>query len=195
MPQRKTSTCETAKHESPLPRIVWCQQWCQAEAKRCQLWCHQVLIVWVKFASICSEATPRRGEWVVGVRVERVWSWATEGVVFLNQYVSSPVCTPSRYSVLTGTYASRSPSFARPAARGEQLNITWNSHIDETTPNIARTLQKAGYFTGAVGKNHVIKLRSQKRNAEAPADHADPRDAAYALPSRGRPGRDLRRCH
>ncbi|MBC8871758.1 MAG: sulfatase-like hydrolase/transferase, partial [Planctomycetes bacterium] len=28
---------------------------------------------------------------------------ATEGVVFLNQYVSSPVCTPSRYSVLTGT--------------------------------------------------------------------------------------------
>ena len=81
---------------------------------------------------------------------------ATEGVVFLNQYVSSPVCTPSRYSVLTGTYASRSSTFAKAAQRGEQVNITWNSHIDESTPNIARTLQKAGYFTGAVGKNHVI---------------------------------------
>lgn len=105
---------------------------------------------------------------------------ATEGVVFLNQYVSSPVCTPSRYSVLTGTYASRSPSFAKAAERGEQVNITWNSHIDETTPNIARTLQKAGYFTGAVGKNHVIKLDSKGREREAPADDADPRDSAIA---------------
>ena len=36
---------------------------------------------------------------------------ATEGLVLLNQYVSSPVCTPSRFSVLTGNYASRSPAF------------------------------------------------------------------------------------
>ena len=105
---------------------------------------------------------------------------ATEGVVFLNQYVSSPVCTPSRYSVLTGTYASRSPTFAKAAQRGEQVNITWNSHIDETTSNIARTLQKAGYFTGAVGKNHVIKLKSKGREIEAPADDADPRESGIA---------------
>ena len=42
---------------------------------------------------------------------------AAEGVVFLNQYVSSPVCTPSRYSALTGTYASRSTSFGKAASR------------------------------------------------------------------------------
>ncbi len=100
---------------------------------------------------------------------------ATEGVVFLNQYVSSPVCTPSRYSVLTGNYASRSPTFAKAVRNGEQVNITWNSHIDGETPNIARTLQKAGYFTGAVGKNHVIKLKSKSRETEAPADDSDPR--------------------
>jgi arylsulfatase A-like enzyme len=100
---------------------------------------------------------------------------AAEGVVLLNQYVSSPVCTPSRYSVLTGTYASRSSAFAGAARNGEQVNITWNSHIDGETPNIARTLQKAGYFTGAVGKNHVIKLKSKGRETEAPADDADPR--------------------
>jgi len=105
---------------------------------------------------------------------------ATEGVVFLNQYVSSPVCTPSRYSVLTGTYASRSPTFGKAVQRGEQVNIAWNSHIDETTPNIARTLQKAGYFTGAVGKNHVFKLKTKGREVEAPADDADPRDSAIA---------------
>ncbi|MBL7039108.1 MAG: sulfatase-like hydrolase/transferase [Pirellulaceae bacterium] len=105
---------------------------------------------------------------------------ATEGVVFLNQYVSSPVCTPSRYSVLTGTYASRSPSFAKAAERGEQVNITWNSHIDGETSDIARTLQRTGYFTGAVGKNHVIKLRSKSRETEAPADDADPRQPEVA---------------
>ena len=44
---------------------------------------------------------------------------ATEGVVFLNQYVSSPVCTPSRYSVLTGAYASRSTTFAAVAQRSQ----------------------------------------------------------------------------
>ena len=36
---------------------------------------------------------------------------ATEGVIFPNQYVTSPVCTPSRFTVLAGTYASRSPNF------------------------------------------------------------------------------------
>lgn len=104
---------------------------------------------------------------------------ANEGVVFLNQYVSSPVCTPSRYSVLTGNYASRSPSFATAAARGEQVNITWNSHIDRGTPNLARTLQAAGYFTGAVGKNHVIKENGGEHQA-APDDDADPRDPEVA---------------
>jgi len=104
---------------------------------------------------------------------------ATEGMVFLNQYVTSPVCTPPRYSVLTGTYASRSPSFTAAAARGEQVNITWNSHIDSQTPNLARTLQKAGYFTGAVGKNHVIKEDGGGRQA-VPADDADPRDPKVA---------------
>ena len=101
---------------------------------------------------------------------------AAEGVVFLNQYVSSPVCTPSRYSVLTGAYASRSPSFVKTASREEQVNI---SHIDRETPNLARTLQAAGYYTGAVGKNHVIKDNGRGRQA-GPPDDADPRDPEVA---------------
>lgn len=104
---------------------------------------------------------------------------AAEGVVFLNQYVSSPVCTPSRYSVLTGTYASRSTSFGRAALREQQVNITWNTHIHRQTPNLARTLQAAGYYTGAVGKNHVIKERGGGRQ-EGLADDADPQDPKVA---------------
>lgn len=104
---------------------------------------------------------------------------AREGVVFPNQYVTSPVCTPSRFTVLTGTYASRSHSFARTAKNNGQVNITWNCHIDPETPNLARTLQQAGYFTGAVGKNHVIQVKGVGRSG-GPTDDADPRDPAVA---------------
>jgi len=52
---------------------------------------------------------------------------AAEGVIFLNQYVSSPVCTPSRYSVLTGTYASRSPDFAKDRSETHDISA---SHRD-----------------------------------------------------------------
>lgn len=104
---------------------------------------------------------------------------ASEGIVFQNQYVTSPVCTPSRYTVLTGTYASRSMSFEKTVKSNGQVNITWNCHIEPATPNLARTLRRAGYFTGAVGKNHVIKVRGAGRK-EGPTDDADPRNASVA---------------
>ena len=98
---------------------------------------------------------------------------AREGVVLSNQYVTSPVCTPSRFTVLTGTYASR--SFEKTAGVDRQVNITWNSHISSETPNLASTLKMAGYFTGAVGKNHVVELKGIGRNS-GPDDDADPAD-------------------
>ena len=36
---------------------------------------------------------------------------AREGTIMLEQHVVSPVCTPSRYSVLTGMYPSRATSW------------------------------------------------------------------------------------
>jgi len=104
---------------------------------------------------------------------------AREGLVLLNQYVSSPVCTPSRYSVLTGNYASRSSTFTEAVQNNRQVNITWNSHIDRDVPNLARALKQAGYFAGAVGKNHVIRAKERGR-AIAPPNDADPRDPKVA---------------
>ncbi|TWU32323.1 sulfatase family protein [Novipirellula artificiosorum] len=104
---------------------------------------------------------------------------ASEGVVFPYQYVTSPVCTPSRFTALTGTYASRSANFEKTVNSNGQVNITWNCHIDPQTPNLARTLQQAGYLTGAVGKNHVIEVKGVGRN-EGPADDADPNSPAVA---------------
>jgi len=82
---------------------------------------------------------------------------AEGGVIFENSYVSSSVCTPSRYSIVTGTYASRGISAGTIKKYEGQTNVTWNVHVDKGTNNIARTLQKNGYFTGGVGKNHTIK--------------------------------------
>ena len=83
---------------------------------------------------------------------------AQEGVILDQFYVSTSVCTPSRYSMLTGTYASRArnASFKADAARFNQANVHWNVDLIPSTPNIAQLLSANGYFTGGVGKNHVI---------------------------------------
>jgi len=85
---------------------------------------------------------------------------AEEGVIFDKSYVSSSVCTPSRFSILTGNYASRASGKSNVKKYEGQTNVTWNVHIKEQTNNIAKELQKNGYFTGGVGKNHVISSKN-----------------------------------
>ena len=57
---------------------------------------------------------------------------AKEGSYLGNLYVASPVCTPSRYNVLTGNYASRASNdaFTKFTEKNEgQTVIQWNSFI------------------------------------------------------------------
>ncbi|MGH7771670.1 MAG: sulfatase family protein, partial [Candidatus Binatia bacterium] len=61
-----------------------------------------------------------------------------EGVQFTKGYVTTPLCCPSRASILTGMYAHRS---------GVRVN---SDSLQKTT--FADRLHKAGYFTGLVGK-------------------------------------------
>jgi arylsulfatase A-like enzyme len=85
---------------------------------------------------------------------------ANEGVIMENQYVVSPVCTPSRYNCLTGKYASRSTckQFLNKTKQEEgQTVIQWNSFITEKDKILPHYLKELGYKTGMVGKNHVIE--------------------------------------
>ncbi|WP_299666526.1 arylsulfatase [uncultured Polaribacter sp.] len=69
---------------------------------------------------------------------------AEEGV-FAKQFYVSPVCAPTRASLLTGRYHQRTGVSG--VTRGRE-----NMNLDETT--LANILQTAGYNTGAFGKWH-----------------------------------------
>lgn len=72
---------------------------------------------------------------------------ASEGVRFDRAFVAQAGCSPSRASFLTGLY---------PHQNGQLGLATWAFRMyREDTPNMARSLNEAGYRTGLVGKLHV----------------------------------------
>jgi arylsulfatase A len=71
-----------------------------------------------------------------------------EGICFTQSYAASPVCNPSRASLLTGKYPHRTGSIDTLDWYGlERLNLS------EVT--IADVLKNAGYKTGLIGKWHL----------------------------------------
>lgn len=83
---------------------------------------------------------------------------AKQGIRFDNAYVSSSVCTPSRYSFLTGRYAGSSTSKLYTQATGgpgAQGFPAFNVALEPDRMNIGRVLSDAGYATGYTGKFHL----------------------------------------
>lgn len=84
---------------------------------------------------------------------------ASSGMVFTRAYASSSVCTPSRYTTLTGRYASRTqaPSFMKKHRPGTMTRIENIVELDlPKMANLPSLLQKSGYRTGFVGKSHLV---------------------------------------
>ena len=102
---------------------------------------------------------------------------ADEGVLMVNQYVVSPVCTPSRFNSLTGRYASRATNreFTEKTAEEEgQTVIQWNTFITARDSILPHYLRELGYTNGMVGKNHVIEASGLYKFPDYQADPGDP---------------------
>jgi len=87
-------------------------------------------------------------------RTPRIDAMAKEGMRFTSFYSSSPVCTPSRASLLTGCYARR-------VSMHEDFTGHWvliprsrrGMHADELT--LPEMLKAKGYATACIGKWHL----------------------------------------
>lgn len=74
---------------------------------------------------------------------------AKQGMRFIDAHTTSSVCTPSRYSILTGRYPWRS---RLPVGVLQGYSRTL---IEEGLPTVANLLKSHAYHTGVVGKWHL----------------------------------------
>lgn len=89
---------------------------------------------------------------------------AAEGVVLTSMHSPSPICTPSRFAILSGRFPStaRNQEFVKLADQYGQTFVAFNTHLVAGDRTLAHAMHERGYFTGAVGKNHVIESPGHK---------------------------------
>ncbi|OEJ98814.1 hypothetical protein A8C32_06400 [Flavivirga aquatica] len=86
---------------------------------------------------------------------------ANEGAICTSYYASSPVCTPSRASLVTGLY---------PQATGAPKN---GLHLNKDVVTFAKILKNQGYATSYVGKWHLAGHSKYKFNVQDNAGFTD----------------------
>ena len=95
---------------------------------------------------------------------------ASQGVRFTRGYATTSICTPSRYSCLTGKYPSRCdhPKFLEKFPKGVQTEVGFNTFLKQGSHNLASVMKNAGYTTGMVGKWHLSPF-SESQKAGCPS--------------------------
>lgn len=91
---------------------------------------------------------------------------ASEGISFEQFYVNSPICSPSRVAISTGTYPQRWNITSYLDNRNQNQKRGMANWLDPSAPMLARNLQQAGYATGHFGKWH---MGGQRDVTEAPS--------------------------
>ena len=97
------------------------------------------------------------------VRTPNLDALAADGVRLSNFYSASPVCSPSRFSLLTGRYPTRGFIHSVFFPSGTALGLYVNTFgfprgirgIPEDEVTLAEALRSGGYSTGMFGKWHL----------------------------------------
>lgn len=99
----------------------------------------------------------------------RIDALAKQGALFRSAYAASPVCTPTRGSILTGKYPSRINVTNVSGTRGStgpgyKLNGPSNvGSMPDSDITLAEALKAAGYATAHIGKWHLAAHGDQER--------------------------------
>lgn len=82
---------------------------------------------------------------------------AKSGVRFTDGYAANPVCSPTRYSLMTGKYPTRvdATNFFSGKRGGKFAPATLNDHMPLEETTIAQAVKSKGYATFFAGKWHL----------------------------------------
>ena len=82
---------------------------------------------------------------------------AKEGMRFTSGYAANPVCSPTRYSIMTGKYPSRvdATNFFSGKRPGRFLPAVLNDKMPLSETTLAEAPKEAGYQTAFLGKWHL----------------------------------------
>jgi arylsulfatase A-like enzyme len=80
---------------------------------------------------------------------------AQQGTKFMQFYVNSPVCSPSRAAMMTGQYPARNGFFTYLAERKKNVGNKMPDFLPSSVPTLAKMLHENGYATGHFGKWHL----------------------------------------
>ncbi len=89
-------------------------------------------------------------------------AFAKQGMRFTDMHASSAVCTPSRYSILTGRYSWRS-RLKKGVLQGDSPNL-----IEPGRMTVPSMLKDVGYYTAGVGKWHLGLGNEEKTDFTKP---------------------------
>ena len=91
-------------------------------------------------------------------RTPRLDALARSGVRFSSFYANSPVCSPSRASLLSGRYPGNA------GVRNILMGYRTTPGLPANVPTLATALKQEGYQTGLVGKWHLGAAEGSRPN-------------------------------